>query len=360
MFKYFILKFRRCVFIVLTTIIFSLILLSESFSDESVFIINNIKVKGEIDINFSRNKYIDKAFSKSFEILMSRILLSKDSNKISNISLNKIKNLIKSFQIYEETYRKNEYKANFKIYYNEAKVKKFLGQKNISFSQQKNISVVFFPLLFVNDEVQDFYENFIYKKWTDIEITNELINFILPLEDLDDISKIKKTKNRIEDLNIKNFVNKYDTKNFIFAIINFQNKQLDIHLKANFDESETSKNISYELDNINNETKLYSILKDLKIQITEIWKEENLINLSIPLSIKIKFRYTKLQDLDQLKNIFYNISFINNFSLEELDINNSFFKIDYYGNPKRLKTELLKFDYQLKNDQGYWEIYTDE
>ncbi len=360
MFKYFIHKFRRCVFIVLTTIIFSLILLSESFSDESVFIINNIKVKGEIDINFSRNKYIDKAFSKSFEILMSRILLSKDSNKISNISLNKIKNLIKSFQIYEETYRKNEYKANFKIYYNEAKVKKFLGQKNISFSQQKNISVVFFPLLFVNDEVQDFYENFIYKKWTDIEITNELINFILPLEDLDDISKIKKTKNRIEDLNIKNFVNKYDTKNFIFAIINFQNKQLDIHLKANFDESETSKNISYELNNINNETKLYSILKDLKIQITEIWKEENLINLSIPLSIKIKFRYTKLQDLDQLKNIFYNISFINNFSLEELDINNSFFKIDYYGNPKRLKTELLKFDYQLKNDQGYWEIYTDE
>ena len=358
--KYFILKFRRYTFVVLTTIIFSVILLSKSFSEENVFVIDNIKVKGEIDINFSRDKYINKAFLKSFEILMSRILLSKDSNKISDISLNKIKNLIKSFQIYEETYRKNEYKASFKIYYSEAKVKKFLGQKNISFSQQKNISVVFFPLFFVNDEIQDFYENFFYKKWIDIEITNEQINFILPVEDLDDISKIKEAKNRIEDLNINDFVNKYDTKNFIFAIINFQNKQLDIHLKANFDESETSKNISYELNNINNETKLYSILKDLKIQITEIWKEENLINLSIPLSIKIKFRYTKLQDLDQLKNIFYNISFINNFSLEELDINNSFFKIDYYGNPKRLKTELLKFDYQLKNDQGYWEIYTDE
>jgi len=358
--KYFILKFRRYTFIVLITIIFSVILLSKSFSEENVFVIDNIKVKGEIDINFSRDKYINKAFLKSFEILMSRILLSKDSNKISDISLNKIKNLIKSFQIYEEAYRKNEYKASFKIYYSEAKVKKFLGQKNISFSQQKNISVVFFPLFFVNDEIQDFYENFFYKKWIDIEITNEQINFILPVEDLDDISKIKEAKNRIEDLNINDFVNKYDTKNFIFALINFQNKRLNIHLKTNFDESKTSKNISYELDHINNETELYSILKDLKTQITEIWKEENLINLSIPLSIKIKFRYTKLQDLDQLKNIFYNISFINNFSLEELDINNSFFKIDYYGNPKRLKTELLKFDYQLKNDQGYWEIYTDE
>tara|TARA_B100001964_G_scaffold80329_1_gene90642 strand:+ start:375 stop:1457 length:1083 start_codon:yes stop_codon:yes gene_type:complete len=358
--KYFILKFRRYTFIVLITIIFSVILLSKSFSEENVFVIDNIKVKGEIDINFSRDKYINKAFLKSFEILMSRILLSKDSNKISDISLNKIKNLIKSFQIYEETYRKNEYKASFKIYYSEAKVKKFLGQKNISFSQQKNISVVFFPLFFVNDEIQDFYENFFYKKWIDIEITNEQINFILPVEDLDDISKIKEAKNRIEDLNINDFVNKYDTKNFIFALINFQNKRLNIHLKTNFDESKTSKNISYELDHINNETELYSILKDLKTQITEIWKEENLINLSVPLSIRIKFRYTKLQDLDKLKNIFYNINFINNFSLEELDIKNSFFKIDYYGNPKRLKTELLKFDYRLKNDQGYWEIYTDE
>jgi hypothetical protein len=360
MFKYFIFKFRRCVFIVLTTIIFLVILLSKSYSKENVFVIDNIKVKGEIDINFLRDKYINKAFSKSFEILMSRILLSKDSNRMSNTSLNEIKNLIKSFQIYEETYRKNEYEANFKIYYNEAKVKKFLGQKNISFSQQKNISVVFFPLLFVNDEIQDFYENFFYKKWTDIEITNELINFILPLEDLDDISKIKETKNKIEDLNINDFVNKYDTKNFVFALINFQNNRLDIHLKTNLDESKTSKNISYELDDINNETKFYSILKDLKTQITEIWKEENLVNLSIPLSIRIKFRYTKLQDLDQLKNIFYKISFINNFSLEELDTNNSFFKIDYYGNPKRLKTELLKFDYRLKNEQGYWEIYINE
>ncbi len=92
MFKYFILKFRKCVFIVLTTIIFLVILLSKSYSKENVFVIDNIKVKGEIDINFSREKYIDKAFLKSFEILMSRILLSKDSNKISNISLNKKKN----------------------------------------------------------------------------------------------------------------------------------------------------------------------------------------------------------------------------------------------------------------------------
>ena len=39
-------------------------------------------------------------------------------------------------------------------------------------------------------------------------INNEIISFILPLEDLDDISKIVEMKNRIEDLDIDSFVNK--------------------------------------------------------------------------------------------------------------------------------------------------------
>ena len=245
----------------------------------------------------------------------------------------------------------------FKIFYNDTKVRKLLKQNNISFSQPKKISAVFFPVLFVNEEIQDFYDNFFYKQWTKIEIENELINFILPLEDLDDISKIKEMKDRIEKLNVDDFVSKYDIKNYVFALMNHQNTQMSIYIRTNFNDDKTSKNITYELDDMNNELKLHSILKNLKIKITEIWKEENLINLSIPLSIRIKLKYKKLQDLDKLKNTFYRISIINDFSLEELDVNNSFFKINYYGNPKKLKTELLKFGYQLKNDQGYWEIH---
>jgi len=242
--KYLILIVKEYIFIILTATIFSLIIFSKSFSEENVFIINNVKVEGAIDVNFSRNKYINKAFLNSFKILMSKILLSEDLNKISNIKLNKIKNLISSFQILEETYRKDEYRAIFKIFYNDIKIRKLLKQENISFSQPKNISAVFFPILFVNEEIQDFYENFFYKQWTTIEIKNELINFILPLEDLDDISRIKEMKNRIEELNVDDFVNKYDIKNYVFTLMNHQHKQLNVYLKTNYDSSKVSKNIS--------------------------------------------------------------------------------------------------------------------
>ena len=53
-------------------------------------------------------------------------------------------------------------------------------------------------------------------------------------------------------------------------------------------------------------------------------------------------------------------NFIESYSLEEFNTNNSFFKIYYYGDPKKLKSELFKFGYQLKNDQGFWQVYLNE
>ena len=80
----------------------------------------------------------------------------------------------------------------------------------------------------------------------------------------------------------------------------------------------------------------------------------------MPLSINLKFQHKNLQNLDNLRNVFYKISIIDNYILEEFNINNSFFKIYYYGNPKKLRSELLKLGYQLKNDQGYWRLYLNE
>ena len=355
--NYFLVKY---LIIILTTFIFLFISFTKSFGEENVFTISNVEVEGRIDLNFSREKYLNIAFLDSFQILMNKILLTRDLEKINNIKLNQIKNLIKSFQLLDESYKEDIYRANITIIYNEAKIKDFLGEKNISFSNPENISAVFFPLLYINGEIQDLSENFFYRQWEKIEIKNELINFVLPLEDLEDISKITEMKDKIEKLNVDLLVNKYDIKNYVFALIDYKDQNLNIHLKTNFNNNKVYKNISYKIENIKDELVLNSILKDLKLKITDLWKEENLINLLMPLSIKIKFQHSNIKDLEKMKNTFYKISIINNYTLEKFNINNSFFKIYYYGNPKKLRTELLKFGYLLKNNQGFWEVYLNE
>ena len=358
--KYLVDTFKKIIFIFLILTTFFFIAFTKSFAEENIFTVDNVAVNGQIDINFSREKYINIAILNSFEILTKKILLSRDLAKLNNVKLDKIKNLIKSFQILEESYRNDEYKAKLKVFYSDINIKKFLGKKNISFSYPENISVIFFPVLIINGEVQGLNENFFYKNWMNIEIENELINYILPIEDLDDISKIMEMKNRIEEIDVDSLVNKYDIKNYVFALMDYQNEKLNIHLKTNFKKNKISKNWFYMVEKIDDEKALDNILKDLKFRVTDLWKEENLINFLMPLSINLKYKHSNLNDLDKLRNILYNIDMIDSYTLEEFNINNSFFKIYYYGNPKKLRSELSKFGYQLKNDQGHWRLYLNE
>jgi len=363
--NYFLLKFldkriKRYVFIFLTLITLLFSSITKSFSEEDVFTIDEIKIKGAIDVNFSREKYLNKAFFNSFEILMNKILLISDLKKVEKLKLKEIKNLIKSFKILEESYREDIYRANFQVIYNEQKVKEFLRKKNISFSLPKNISAVFYPVFYINGKMQNLNENFFYNNWNKIKIKNELINFILPLDDLDDISQITKMRDNLEDLDILSFVSKYGEKNYVFVLMDYGKNKLNIYLKTNFNNNTTSKNISYDVKNVRNEIILNSILKDLKLEIVDTWKEQNLINLLMPLSIKIKFQHSKLKDLDKLRKNFSRMGIIDSYKLEEFNINNSDYKIYYYGNPKKLKAELFKYGYELINNQGVWQLYLHE
>ncbi len=164
----------------------------------------------------------------------------------------------------------------------------------------------------------------------------------------------------IEELNVNDFTEKYNVSNYAFSIMNYEQKNLSIHIKTNFNNNKNTKNISYKNININDEKSLEPILKEIKKTLIETWKEANIINLLMPLSIKLKFLQGDISDFDKLKNTFSKISIIDNFILEEFNINYSFFKIYYYGNPKKLKNELKKFGYNLINEQGYWELNFNE
>ena len=65
--------------------------------------------------------------------------------------------------------------------------------------------------------------------------------------------------------------------------MHYDNSKLNVHIKTNFNNDKISKNISYELLDINDKNKLDFILKDLKMQVTDIWKEANIVNLLMPL-----------------------------------------------------------------------------
>ena len=181
---------RQYIFIILSATILLCTLFSNSFANENIFIVEEVKTKGLIDKNFKRENHINKALSLSFEMLMSKVLVSSDLTKIKNVKIKEIKNLINSIQVLDEKYNKNQYESSFKIFYNEEKIKQLLINKSISFSQPKKISVVLLPTLFVDGKIKSFQENYFYNEWNKNKEKNKLIKFILPIDDLDDFLKI--------------------------------------------------------------------------------------------------------------------------------------------------------------------------
>ena len=65
-------------------------------SDENIFNVNNVEI---IKKNVSSNEDLaNQAIIKGFNGLIEKILLNDDKNKISNLSLNQVKNLVSYYQ----------------------------------------------------------------------------------------------------------------------------------------------------------------------------------------------------------------------------------------------------------------------
>ena len=87
------------------------------------FDIDDIKISVPFEIDFNKNKVIDRGFKEAFAQLIALIVSSSDQKKINQIKLNEIKGMIESFSIKEEKFIDEVYFVNLGVSFNK---KKFL------------------------------------------------------------------------------------------------------------------------------------------------------------------------------------------------------------------------------------------
>ena len=64
--KYLISSIKEYIFIILTATIFLFKSTSDLSSKENLFVVKDVQIEDSFDVNFSRDKLIDKALKKSF------------------------------------------------------------------------------------------------------------------------------------------------------------------------------------------------------------------------------------------------------------------------------------------------------
>ena len=134
--------------------------------------------------------------------------------------------------------------------------------------------IIFLPI-FINLNTNDlsiYLNNKFYSNWNKFLDQSELLTYILPSEDLEDYSIIKKNLENIENYNFENLLSKYNN-DFIVAIFFQNNNNLNVLSKINFNDKLTISNSEFKDVNLKNIEKILSIIKDLKTNYENFWKK---------------------------------------------------------------------------------------
>ena len=351
------LRFKK-VYIFFSSFVLFIIIFSTTYSHANTFKVSNIEISSPFEVNFEKNRVIDDGFKISFFNLLTMITTSGDRDKIKNTPIKEIKGMIDSFTIGEEKFINNEYFANLETTFNKKKVLKFLERKNIFPSMPLKNKVLLIPILIdtETDSVYLFYNNIFYNKWNDKKNNFQLLEYLLPSEDLDDLDKIQSVKNNIDAHDFSDLIAKYDLKDHIVLIIYKNKSEIKILSKINLNNSLKLDNKRYDKINLQNESEAETLIIDLKNAYEEQWKKNNEINTSIKLPITISVNSKNYKQIAEIENAIENIDLISEFYTLKFDSQNILFKIIYNGSPKFFLNDMSKQNLDLIMTNNVWKV----
>ena len=290
-------KFYKLLNVYIYFILISLLIVffSTTYSNANAFKVSDIEISSSFELNFEKNIVIDKGFHASFYDLISMITTSSDKKRIKNVSIKELKGMIDSFTISDEKFINNEYFANLETTFNKKKILKFLENKNIFPSIPQRNKVLLFPILVEtkDNNIYLFNNNIFYDKWNKQKNSYDLLNYLLPSEDIEDLVELQKISKDIETYDFSNLINKYDIKDSIILIIYKEGDSIRTLSKINLNNTLKIQNKNYPKIDIVNEDGFFNIIENLKQLYEDQWKKNNEINTSIKLPITISINSKK-------------------------------------------------------------------
>ena len=322
------------------------------------FEIHNIEISQPFEINFDKNKVIDLGFKDAFFELIYSLIKSSDFKKIDSIKLNEIKSMIETFSIKEEKFIDQKYHLNLGVSFNKKKIFKYLEKKNIFPSQILKEKFLFIPIL-INENgksISIFSNNPIYDNWNKRNKRYQLINYLLPSEDLEDLNFIKEKLDIIETYDFNEITKKYFIKNSIISLIFRGNNEVRILTKIYNDKNEIIKNNTFNNLDINNETDLNFLISNLKNLFDDTWKKLNEINTSIKVPITIKIKNDDLKKSNNFELFLREVDLVSDFSILKFNKEFVFYEVLFNGNVQNFIKIMKNKKYNLNTKKKVWMI----
>ena len=320
------------------------------FSNENIFNVNNIEIKKGTNIN--NEAAANMAIKEGFKTLIKRILLHEDKNKLSTLNLNQIKELVSYYQT-----KRVKNSVTYSISFDKEKLHKIFYTSEISYSDISDKEIYLLPVLDDNEQLNIFNNNFFYQKWNNFG-ENNLIEFILPLENIEIIQNINSNKNSIFDLDLRNLFQEYSNKNLCLLVIQLKKNSLQakVFLKTKILGKNISKNIIVKITNNDKISLNEKIIIEAKNELENIIKSQNLVDVRTPSFLNVKLILENDNDLVELNKRLKKIESIENIFVQEFNNKYIFLKMKYLGKITKIIKQLENQKILIKESGGQWSL----
>lgn len=324
------------------------------FSENNLFNVNNIELEKKDKI--TNNRLADMAIKKGFNQLTTRILLEEDIKKLSDLKLSLIKQLVMYYQIIDIP-KKNQKEGlvNFSVKFDKAKMHDLFYKRGISYSEILDKELYVLPVLLKNNEINVFNNNFFYKNWNKFN-ENELIEFILPLENIEIIKNINDYKNNLININISDLFKEYLNKNSALILIENSETNKQIYIKSIIQGKKISKSLDLKSKKITKENFYEAVITETKKELTNLVKSKNLIDIRTPSFLNVKLELNKNSNLVKLNSRIKKIDSIENIYVQEFNKDFMKLRIKFLGKLEKIINQLKKEDVRLKLINNQWVI----
>ena len=341
--------FFKTIFLILIVFLKTETLLSEN----NLFNVNNIQIeKKEKSTN---DALANQAIKIGFNQLVEKILLAEDIEKINDLKFTTIKQLVNYYRVSKDSIEKNKELVNFSIKFDKDKMHDLFYRKGIRYSEITDKDLYILPILIKNEKLFIFNNNFFYKNWN-IIFDVDLLEFILPLENIEIIQIINKDKDNLVNLAMDKIFKEYSMKNLALIIIEENNNNELIYLKTKIQNKNISKKLNLKKNNL--ETKIFyeKIITETKKEIINLVKSENLIDISSPLFLNTRFNLSKKSNFNELKTRIKNIELIENIFVKDFNKDYMNLRIKYLGKFQNIINQLKNQNIDLKMINDQWVI----
>ena len=324
-------------------------------SKNNLFNVNNIELekKDKITNDSLANQAIKKGFSK----LIDKILLKEDIDKFSDLQFSSIKQLVSYYQI-TNVPEKNPKKelVNFSVTFDKDKIHDLFYKRGVSYSEILDRELYILQILIKENDIFIFNNNFFYENWNN-DLDNNLIEFILPLENIEIIQNINRFKNNLIDLEIVNLFKEYTNKNLALILIEENNLIIKkIYIKTLIQGKNISKSLNLKNDNSNSDMNYKKVIIELKKELVNLVKSRNLIDIRTPSFLNAKLDLGKNSNLVELKSRIKKIDLIENIVVQSFNKDYVDLRIKYLGKLEKIILQLKEESIELRLINEQWII----